>query len=140
MRFWDASAVVAVVVPERRTDPLRERLQADGGMVVWWGTRVECISAIRRREREGVEIGNAPELLGRLATEWAEIQPSERIGVSAERLLAVHPLRAADALQLAAATAWRGDLTRDVGFACFDDRLRDAAAREGFEVLPELGA
>lgn len=136
MRFWDASAVVPLVVPERRADLLLERLRADRGMVVWWGTRVECTSAIRRRERAGIDIGDAPRLLGQLATESVEMQPSEQIRVTAERLLAVHPLRAADALQLAAAIAWRRDLTRSAGFVCFDERLRDAAAREGFDLLP----
>ena len=95
------------------------------------------MSAIRRRERAGLDVREAPGSLGRLASEWEEVQPGERIRVTAERLLAVHPLRAADALQLAAAMAWRGELTRAAGFVCFDERLRDAAAREGFDVLPE---
>ncbi|MEO8092931.1 MAG: hypothetical protein ABI726_09525 [bacterium] len=83
--------------------------------------------------------GESLGLLDQFEAEWVELQPSEAIRAAAERLLAVHPLRAADALQLAAANAWRGGFGRRPPFVCFDQRLRDAAAREGFEVLPELG-
>jgi len=54
----------------------------------------------------------------------------------AARLLSLHPLRAADALQLAAALVWCRERTAEAPFVCLDDRLRLAAAREGFRVLP----
>jgi hypothetical protein len=45
-------------------------------------------------------------------------------------------LRAADALQLAAALVWcQGDPLQH-GFVCLDQRLREAARREGFTALP----
>jgi len=141
VRFWDASAVVPLLMEERWTAELRELLSRDRAITVWWGTRVEGASAIRRRERVGeadaTAVGEALALLDGIGAAWAEIQPSEQIQVSAERLLAVHPLRAADALQLAAATAWRRDLTRAEELVCLDERLRDAAAREGFDLWPE---
>ena len=52
-------------------------------------------------------------------------------------MLRVHPLRAADALQLAAAVAFAEDNQAGVRFVSFDARLNDAAAREGFPVLTE---
>jgi hypothetical protein len=52
------------------------------------------------------------------------------------RLLRVHPLRAADALQLAAVMIATEENVRRVPFMCFDDRLADAARLEGFEVNP----
>lgn len=48
----------------------------------------------------------------------------------------MHPLRAADASQLAAAITWRGESAGSHEFVCLDERLGDAASREGFEVLP----
>jgi len=45
-------------------------------------------------------------------------------------------LRAADAFQLAAALAWCEGHPRGERFLSLDDRLRDAARREGFTVLP----
>ena len=43
-------------------------------------------------------------------------------------------LRAADALQLAAALVWAKQLPRKRLFVCFDGRLAEAAGKEGFTV------
>lgn len=144
MRFWDASAITPLIVDEPWSAPAGEAVREDEAMIVWWGTRVECTSAVRRRERaEGLESAaalQALDLLDLLASSWMEVLPSEAIRPAAERALAVHPLRAADALQLAAAITWRQNLVRRAQLVCFDERLRAAASREGFEVLPkELG-
>lgn len=48
-----------------------------------------------------------------------------------------YPLKAADALQLAAALRWCEVDTDDRRFVCLDNRLRRAAEDEGFDVLPE---
>jgi hypothetical protein len=53
----------------------------------------------------------------------------------AERLLRVHPLRAADALQLAAALLVFGDKPRGRSFVTLDDALLQAARREGFDAI-----
>jgi predicted nucleic acid-binding protein len=66
-----------------------------------------------------------------------EMQPSDTVRSMAELVLAVHPLRAADALQLAAAILWCGQHPAGQSFVAFDERLRDASHREGFTVLPE---
>ena len=53
MRFWDSSAVVALLAAEAAHDHVAEILAADPAMLVWWATPVECASAIARRERDG---------------------------------------------------------------------------------------
>ena len=107
-------------------------------MLVWWGTEVECVSAIARVERDG----DLPSDLARAALErldgfsngWSEVQAGEFVRRSARRLLRVHSLRAADALQLAAAVvAAEGD-PASLEVVTLDDRLTDAARREGFVV------
>ncbi len=109
-------------------------------MVVWWGTRVECVSALRRQVREGALTSagehQSREILATLSRAWAEIQPLEAVRLSAERLLAVHSLRAADALQLAAALEWCDSRPAGKGLVTFDGHLRAAAETEGFAVLP----
>ena len=111
-------------------------------MVVWWGTRIECISALRRQVREGnltpLDERNARYVLHTLTQSWIEMQPSEALRGTAERLVAVHPLRAADALQLGAAIVWCRGVAAGQGFVTFDRRLREAGYREGFTVLPEV--
>jgi hypothetical protein len=139
LRFWDASAVVPLLLLEARTAEMLA-LAGDGpGVVTWWTTRIECVSAIRRREREGVPpaaVRQALEFLDSLASAWSEVAPAEAVRISAERLLAVHPARAGDALQLAAALTWRGQTTERRELVSLDERLRDAASREGFALVP----
>jgi hypothetical protein len=53
------------------------------------------------------------------------------------RLLGLHPLRAADSLQLAAALVWVDRRPLGRPFICLDSRLREAARREGFTALPQ---
>lgn len=141
MRFWDASAVVPLCVQEPDSARVREMLVEDASMVVWWGTRTECVSALMRRVREGgltrTDERAARHVLRSLANAWMEMQPNETLRGMAERLLAVHPLRTADALQLAAAMLWCRQVPAGEDFVTFDQRLRDASFREGFTVLPE---
>ena len=141
MNFWDTSAIVPLCVQEPTSAVVKDVLIRDEDMVVWWGTRTECISALTRQVREGnltsLDERNARYVLHTLAQSWTEILPSEALRSTAERLVALHPLRAADALQLAAALLWcQGDTTGQ-GFVTFDRRLREAGYREGFTVLPE---
>jgi uncharacterized protein len=140
MRYWDASAIVPLLVEEPRTADARAALTEDAGIVTWWGTRIECTSAIARLERAVAltprQATQAIEVLRAIATGWNEILPAEVVRETACRLLRVHPLRAADALQLAAATVMTGGRPAQAGFMAFDDRLRDAAGREGFFVGP----
>jgi len=136
--FWDASAVVPLCVPQREASASR-RLLKSYPPVVWWGTPVEIASAVVRlwrsehlteRQRDA-----AAQRLTVLRAAWAEVQPTERVRALAERLLDRHALRAADALQLAAALVWCNERPRGRTFLCRDTRLSDAARREGFEVV-----
>ena len=112
----------------------------DSGIVTWWGTRIECTSAIARLERAASltpqQASQAIDVLQAITSGWNEILPAEMVREAACRLLRVHALRAADAMQLAAATVMAGGRTAHVGFLAFDDLLREAASREGFRVGP----
>jgi uncharacterized protein len=140
MRYWDASAIVPLLVQEPRTNDSRTALAEDAGIVTWWGTQIECTSAIARLERAASltprQASQAIEVLRALASGWNEILPVEAVQETACRLLRVHSLRAADAMQLAAATIMAGGRTAQAEFLVFDDRLREAASREGFLVGP----
>lgn len=140
MKFWDTSAIVPLCLDEPHSSTVRDILSGDSAIVVWWATRTEYISALMRQVREGglTTAGErqARHVLQALTKAWMEIQPSEALRGVAERLLGVHPLRAADAFQLAAALQWCERQTADKTVISFDARLRDAAHKEGFEVLP----
>lgn len=136
MKFWDSSALVPLVLSQPRTAAARTALEEDPEVAAWWGSSIECASAIARLHREGhlttADEARARALLGTLRRSWFEVQPVDAVRNQALRLLRVHPLRAADALQLAAAIEWAGSADGSV-LMTFDDRLRDAARREGFE-------
>jgi hypothetical protein len=141
MRFWDSSAIVPILVPQATTAAAEALLEADSQLLVWWGTSVECVSALARLERAGLlsqgDVGLAQARLRGLAQAWNEVQPQARVRSGAERLLRVHPLRAGDALQLAAAIEVAGSDPVALEFVCFDRRLADAAAREGLTIVTE---
>lgn len=140
MRFWDSSAVVPLFVIEEVSELLKEALEEDQNMMVWWATRLECLSAIVRRVREGVldvkSEEQARNVLMRLTGSWREVLPTREVRETAERILAVHPLRAADSLQLSAALIWTNKSPRGNHFVCLDRTLRETARKEGFTLLP----
>ena len=138
MNFWDTSALVALSVEEPHRQAALRVLEADEQIVVWWGTAIEYVAAVSRRERDGsLQTDDVAAHLGRLnalSQVWYEVQPSRRVKTVAQRLLRVHPLRAADSLQLAAALVAAEDEPASLGFVCFDTRLNQAASREGFAI------
>lgn len=140
--FWDSSGLLPLLVQEEFSSPARALLRDQGVPIVWWGSVIECRSALERRAREGglTQRGKlqAVRLLDSLAGTWSEVLPTPALRVRAVRLLAVHSLRTADATQLAAALVWAEDDPASRGFVCLDSRLRDCALREGFQVLPEV--
>lgn len=111
-------------------------------MVVWWGTPVEARSAFARLLREdqitGPGAGHATALLTNLRATWDEVQPSEQVRRLAEHLPETYALRAADALQLAAALVWCRERPHGRPFICLDRRLGVAAQQVGFDVLGAL--
>ena len=135
MLFWDASSLVPLFVDERETEKMEEIFKADNSIATWWGTKVECASAVRRRERAG-ELSSADAmqslaLLEDLAGGWTEAEPTNGIRSTAVRLLAVHALTASDSLQLAAALDWAGRCGGEARLISLDERLKEAASREG---------
>lgn len=140
MKFWDASALIPLYIEGPQTKAIRAIAKADGDIVAWWGSPIECFSAFARLRREGFlkpqEEDQIRHLLGLLSDTWTEVEPSAEVRVIAARLLLAHPLRAADSLQLAAGLVWAGTTPRGHQFVCLDHRLRAAARTEGFALLP----
>jgi predicted nucleic acid-binding protein len=139
MRFWDSSALVPLLVPEASSGQLTALMREDPAAAVWWATPVECGSAIARLEREAgmsrEAVALAMKLLATAGQGWTEVPPTHRVRDQAMRLLRLHQLRAADALQLAAALVLAEHDPRTLPFVTRDTQLAAAAEREGFEVL-----
>lgn len=138
--FWDSSALVPSILPAPQSSTLVALLRNDPDRTLWWGSPVECQSALYRRHRDAtLPAGLLEQALRRLTSlvEDADVvAPTLRLRDRAGRLLAAHPLRAGDALQLAAALVWCDDTPGGETFVCLDERLSAAARREGFAILP----
>jgi len=139
MKFWDASAIVPLLMAESPTPAVLALAAEDPAMLVWWGTEVECASAISRLEREGLVDETAAtkafERLKQLAAAWHEVDPTDAVREAAVRFLRVHPLRAADSLQLAAAFMAAERRPASLEVITLDDRLGAAARKEGFTLI-----
>ncbi len=139
VKFWDASAIIPLLVDEPARGPLLKVLQEDPEILAWWGTTLEVACALARREREkllaAAEVEAALATVHQLADGWHEIVPSVSVRRTAERLLRVHALRAADSLQLAAALVAADHDPTTLEIVCLDARLATAARREGFRLI-----
>jgi hypothetical protein len=126
-----------LIAHEWLTPAVTEVFSADASMVVWWGTEIECHSAIARKTAALLPdgIASVEARLEELRHEWHEVQPAEAVRRTAVRIVRTHDLRAADALQLAAAIAIADDDLSSLPFVTLDDRLAQAAARERLPVI-----
>jgi predicted nucleic acid-binding protein len=136
--FWDSSVLAPLCVDEPTSrwagsQALRFR------QAVWWAASVEVRSAIERERHRGFlkapAAAKALSLLASLEREWQDVVPSDEVRDLAKAALAAYPLRAADALQLAAALVWCRERPKGRNFLCADARLGDAAEQAGFTVL-----
>jgi predicted nucleic acid-binding protein len=142
VKFWDSSAVVALLIDEPAHRSARSLLENDPSMIAWWATPIECVSAIARRERDQsmtpAEASDAISQLQALSREWSEVLATDAVRNIAQRVLRVHSLRAADSQQLAAAIVAAEGEPQMLEFVSVDARLNESALKEGFSVtVPE---
>lgn len=134
--FWDTSALVPLCCFQPQSAQARQAARTYSRQVVWWGTIIEAVSSLNRLTREGTlnskESRQAFARLDYMRSRWNEVQPTDEVRERAERLLRIHKLRAADALQLAAALIWCDDRPRGRALIGADGHLSEAAEAEGF--------
>jgi predicted nucleic acid-binding protein len=108
-------------------------------MTVWWATAVEARSAFARDVRNGFissgEHKRAILRLDKIRSQWEEIEPDGALRILAEDLPDRFALRAADALQLAAAYTWTMHRPAGRPFISGDKRLLQAAEELGFRTI-----
>ena len=140
MKFWDSSALVPLIVDEDETDYCLKILSEDQEMLIWCLSRVEVVSALCRRLREGKlsepDFQGSKKRLNEFIERAHEVKAIEKVRHRALRLLEVHPLRAADACQLSSALVATQEDPDRLAIISFDQRLKNAALKEGFVVNP----
>lgn len=136
--FWDTSGFVPLCLQQRNSSHANQLLD-QYAMAVWWTAPVEARSAFARGLRKGVitarEHQEAIVVLDRMRWEWTEVYPDDFLRSFAETLTDRFPLRAADALQLAAAAEWAMQRPTGRPFISGDKRLLEAAGQLGFRTI-----
>ena len=139
MKFWDTSALIPVLVAELQTARATRLLLNDPDVIVWTLTRVELLSALARRRRSdraaAAWLRRARQEVLEMWPRWVEVTALETVRRHAERIVESHALRAADAMQIAAALVARAEGSDDLAFVTFDLQQAAAAEREGLRVL-----
>jgi len=139
VKFWDTSALAPLIVDGPATPAMRGLLTGDPDVIVWMLTSVELFSVLGRLGRASADLADllpgarldVVTLFGR----WAAVTHVEGVRRRAERLVGVHPLAAADAMQLGAALLASGDRPETLDFVTLDRTLARAAQLEGFRVV-----
>lgn len=134
--FADSSALVKLYADEPHAQVVRRHRL----LVVSAVARVEVPAALWRKSRTmDLAVEDAAVLVQAFEADWTDpdrrllpISLGPAVLSDAARLTGTHGLRAYDAIQLACARAARAADDSVDAFLCFDDDLRDAAAREGF--------
>lgn len=137
-RYFDASALVKRYVRETGSNVVR-RLLGSGVAASSRLSEVEIASGIARRAREGsITARQRDRMLTALQRDvpaLAIVEIVSDVTAQARALLLRHPLRAADAIQLASCLYLQRELAESVPFVAFDHRLLDAARAEGLNVV-----
>ncbi len=140
MRFWDSSAVVPLLVAQPSSADADAWLGDDGAIAIWTLTPIEVASAVQRLLREGAMSEAQADVAAQRTQELVRachvVVDVEAVKRRAARLLHLHTLRAADALQLGAAIEWAVGHPEGRIVHTLDTRLAAAARREGFTILP----
>jgi predicted nucleic acid-binding protein len=139
VKFWDSSALVPLIIDETSTDAMRALAREDRDVIVWMFTGVEMLSALGRLGRATKELSDllpgARRDVTALFAHWTTVTHVDEVRRRAERLVGVHPLAAADAMQLAAAMTACSDRPETLDFVTLDQNLARCARLEGFRVV-----
>ena len=131
--FLDSSALAKRYVQEpgsTEVDKILQDASAVGVAIICVPEVVSALSRLRReRKLTAAQFQQARRALFEEVADCSVIQISDAVVRRAVDLLAKHPLRAADAMHVAAAAEWRADL-----FVSADARQCTAARSAGLKV------
>lgn len=140
MLYWDTSALFAFLITEKHSKKLRSFIETQASSTAYTSiiTPLELESAIQRRLTERTltpREADAARLFGVDFRKKAFLVPLDQNTLdTALHLQKIYSLRPGDAIQLASARLGTDDPAR-INFLCMDEKLTEAAKREGFQSL-----
>ena len=139
MLYWDTSALFAFVIAEKQSANLRTLVESQGSSTAYTSmlTPLEFESAVQRRLSErtlNLREADRARLFGVDFRKKAFLVPLDQNALdTALHLQKIYGLRPGDAIQLASARLGTDNPSRVI-FLCLDEKLTEAAKREGFHV------
>jgi predicted nucleic acid-binding protein len=137
--FCDTSALIKLLISEPGSDRMLQASLEAEALAVCRLTWAEAMAGLARRQRERPEDAEALEQARQqLILCWEHctiVEVTQRLVETAGRFADGFALRGYDSVQLAAAHELDRSSGQPVTFACFDRRLRQAAALMRLDVL-----
>ena len=139
--YFDASALFKLYVMESRSAQAQAWAEAADMLATCEVAYAELVEALWRRVRSHeVDDEAARTTRQQLDDNWPSYGVLRVRSQTAADLMTRHPLRAMDAIHVAAALELADEVgIESVEFVSFDERQRAAALAEGLRVLPEVG-
>ena len=141
--YLDTSALLKRYVAEPESKDVNAVMDEATAIATALITRTEVAAALSKARRDNrIATDEARRAEQEFIEDWSEfgkVPITEELAATAAHLSWTRELRAYDAVQLAAALKCQPILARfdqDTVFACFDNRLRQAARVEGLETWP----
>jgi predicted nucleic acid-binding protein len=107
MVYFDSSAVVALYVAQAISPNARSTRRTAGALATSWLTYAEVLATLRLMGRRRLLTTASEQLaISRFLVDWSSFQRlllDRRVAAHVRRLLSAHPLKGADAVQLASA-------------------------------------
>jgi uncharacterized protein len=125
---------------EQQSNELLSRWVQAGLIVTSSVAYAETVASFFRKKRESaLEEEVIQQVVDAFNLDWTSffrVEVSDELSEIVLRVVESYPLRGFDALHLASAVLTRRSLTEDFVFACFDQRLAQAAREERFVTFP----
>lgn len=139
MIYWDTSALFAFIFTEKHSSKLRSFVERQGTVAAYTAiiTPLEFESAIQRRLTDrtlNLREADKARLFGVEFRKTVFLIPMDQNALDhALHLQKIYGLRPGDAIQLASARLGTNNPSQ-VTFLCLDEKLLEAAKREGFQI------
>jgi predicted nucleic acid-binding protein len=138
--YLDTSALVKRYFLEQQSDGLLSRWVQAELVVTSSVAYAETVASYFRKKREAaIEDEVIQQVLEAFFLDWKSflrVEVTDELNEIVLRVVESYPLRGFDAIHLASAVLTRGSLPNDFLFACFDQRMAQAAREEKFATFP----
>jgi uncharacterized protein len=139
--YLDTSALVKRYFKEPQSEGLISKWKEAVEIVTSSVAYAETIASFHRKEIEAdINEKETHEIMDAFRRDWQSfirVEVTDELNEAVDHVLTKYPLRGFDAIHLASATLVRQSLPENFVFACFDQRLAQAAREDGFETFPQ---